>query len=179
MHVDATLSLEDGEIEGSFLTLDSTIQQNIIATAAPVSSAASSTTRLLDGRTRSHPQCRGNQPAKMPGILGSLAFSYDLPIRTDARSGRHPDATARHHLSRHILAAHLRESSVDRVPDYAQVNLNFEYIPTDSNLTVQSRSPTVQRGRSELRYTDPYGTFTTSQQYIPPRQIMGTVGYSF
>jgi iron complex outermembrane receptor protein len=29
------------------------------------------------------------------------------------------------------------------------------------------------------RYTDPYGTFQTSQQYIPPRQIVGTIGYSF
>ena len=29
------------------------------------------------------------------------------------------------------------------------------------------------------QYTDPYGTGQTSQQYIPPRQIIGTIAYSF
>jgi iron complex outermembrane receptor protein len=29
------------------------------------------------------------------------------------------------------------------------------------------------------RYTDPYGTFTTSDQYIPPAQVIGTIAYSW
>jgi len=31
----------------------------------------------------------------------------------------------------------------------------------------------------DSRYTDPYGTGTTSQQYIPPRQVFGTITYNF
>ena len=28
------------------------------------------------------------------------------------------------------------------------------------------------------RYTDPYGTGQTSDEFIPPRQVIGTVSYS-
>ena len=28
-------------------------------------------------------------------------------------------------------------------------------------------------------YTDPYGIFQTSDQFIPPRQVIGTIAYSF
>jgi iron complex outermembrane receptor protein len=29
------------------------------------------------------------------------------------------------------------------------------------------------------RYTDPFGTGQTSQQYIPPRQVVATIAYSW
>src|SRR5579883_1199715 len=182
MHIDASLSLEDGEIEGTFRALDSTIQQRLIQTAAP----------CMFGGAFFNPACftaelaairnvGGNQPAKMPGILGSLAFSYDLPIRNGMLIPPgiltpRLDIIYRGSFWQRIFA----EPAVDRVPDYAQVNLNFEYIPNDSNLTVQlSITNFFDVAGINSRYTDPYGTFTTSQQYIPPRQIMGTVGYSF
>lgn len=182
MHIDASLSLEDGEIEGTYLALDSTIQQRIIATAQP----------CKFGGVFFNPACwaaelaairnvGGNQPAKMPGILGSLAFSYDLPIKDGMLVPAgiltpRVDIIYRGTFWQRIFA----EPSVDRVPDYALVNLNFEYIPTDSNLTVQlTISNLFNVAGVNSRYTDPYGTFTTSQQFIPPRQIMGTVGYSF
>ena len=66
------------------------------------------------------------------------------------------------------------------MPAYGLVNLNFEYIPLDSNLTVQlTITNLTDKGGVISRYTDPYGTFTTSQQFTAPRQIMGTVGYTF
>jgi iron complex outermembrane receptor protein len=73
------------------------------------------------------------------------------------------------------------QPGVDTVPAYSLVNLNFEYIPTDQpNLTVQFMvTNLLDKAGVNSRYTDPYGTFTTSQQFTPPRQIMGRVSYSF
>ena len=54
-------------------------------------------------------------------------------------------------------------------------------MPTDNtNLTVQfSVTNLFDKAGVNSRYTDPYGTFTTSQQFIPPRQVLGTVSYAF
>jgi iron complex outermembrane receptor protein len=35
------------------------------------------------------------------------------------------------------------------------------------------------KGGINSRYTDPYGTGQTSNEYIPPRQVIGTVAYQF
>jgi iron complex outermembrane receptor protein len=182
LHVDASLSLEDGEIEGTYYALDSTIQQQIIATAAPCKNGGVFFSKACwAAEMAAMRNVAGNAPAKMPNILGSLSVSYDFSIPDGyvipaGMLTPRVDLIYRGTFWQRIFA----EPGFDRVPDYALVNLNFEYIPTDSNLTVQlSITNLFEVAGVNSRYTDPFGTFTTSQQFIPPRQIMGTIGYSF
>jgi iron complex outermembrane receptor protein len=66
------------------------------------------------------------------------------------------------------------------VPAYTQVNLNVDYVPPSGDFKFSITATNVGNVAGvDSRYTDPYGTSTTSQQYIPPRQIFGTITYNF
>jgi len=70
--------------------------------------------------------------------------------------------------------------SLDNVGAYGLWNLNLQYVPDNSNFTVNfAITNLTNEAGVNSRYTDPYGTGTTSQQYIPPRQFIGTVSYTF
>ena len=72
------------------------------------------------------------------------------------------------------------EPTLDRVPAYTVVNLNFMYQPTGSNLKVSLTATNLfDKAGINSRYTDPFGIFQTSDQYIPPRQVIGTIAYAF
>ncbi|MDB5396450.1 MAG: TonB-dependent receptor, partial [Rhodospirillales bacterium] len=176
LHVDSTLSLEDGEVQGSYKSINSTIQANIIATAPGCQfggqfyNPACWNAELAAAR-----DIGGNQPAKMPSVLASLALSYDFPVYAGTLTPR-VEYVYRGSFWQRIF----NQPGIDKVPGYSLVNLNFEYVPDDSPVKVQfSVSNLFDEAGVNSRYTDPYGTFTTSQQFIPPRQVMGTVSYSF
>jgi iron complex outermembrane receptor protein len=177
LHTNGTLSLEGGQIEGSYYALDSTIQQQLIAT----------TPACFYGGQFYNPACYkaeeaaqrnvgGKLPAQLPNVLASFSVSYDIPIPTGLLTPR-IEYVYRGTFQQRIF----NQPGVDSVPSYSLVNLNFEYIPTDQpNLTVQFMVTNLfDKAGVNSRYTDPYGTFTTSQEFTPPRQIMGRVSYSF
>lgn len=180
LRVDGNLSLEDGSIQGPFKTIDSTVQNSIESQQLPPSPCAF-------GGQYYNPACwaaviaaaknvGGNQPAKMPNVLGSLSISYAFQIPTGTLTPR-----VQYIYRGSFWARIFNEPALDKVPDYSLVNLNFEYVPeSDPNLVVSLAITNLgDTAGVNDRYTDPYGTGQTSQQYIPPRQIIGTVAYSF
>ncbi len=63
---------------------------------------------------------------------------------------------------------------------YGITNVNVEYAPTNSHFRVSLTGTNLfDVNGVNSRYTDPYGTGQTSQQYVPPRQVIGTIAYSF
>ena len=177
LHVNGTLSIEGGEVEGKYLAIDSTIQQHLIATVpACMYGGAFYNPACFKAEEGAAVNIAGNTPAQLPNVLASFALSYDLPVPTGTLSPR-VEYIYRGTFEQRIF----NQPGVDSVPAYSIVNLNFEYVPTDDdNLSVQfSVTNLLDKAGVNSRYTDPYGTFTTSQQFIPPRQILGTVSYSF
>jgi iron complex outermembrane recepter protein len=182
LKIDTTLGLEDGEIEGNFLALDSTVQSRITQNnpacafgippsfAGPFGQPACWAAELKAIRN-----IGGNSPAQMPNVTASIAVSYDFPVYAGTLTPR-VEYIYRGAFWQRIFA----EPSVDRVPAYSLVNLNFEYVPDDSPWKVDFAVTNLfDTAGVNSRYTDPYGTFTTSQQFIPPRQILGMVSYKF
>jgi iron complex outermembrane receptor protein len=177
LHVNGTLSLQDGKVEGKYYAIDSTIQQHLIATVpACMFGGAFYNPACFKAEEGAAVNIAGNSPAQLPNTLASFAISYDLPVPTGTLTPR-VEYVYRGTFQQRIF----NQPGVDSVPSYSVVNLNFEYIPTDDdNLSVQfSVTNLLDKAGVNSRYTDPYGTFTTSQQFIPPRQILGTVSYSF
>ncbi len=176
LKIDASLGLEDGEIEGNFNALDSTIASKIIGR----------TSACNFGGAYYDPVCQhailgglrnigGNSPAQMPNVTASIAVSYDFPVYAGTLTPR-VEYIYRGAFWQRIFA----EPSVDRVPAYSLVNLNFEYVPEDAPWKVDFAVTNLfDTAGVNSRYTDPYGTFQTSEQFIPPRQILGMVSYSF
>jgi iron complex outermembrane receptor protein len=182
LKVDATLGVEAGQIEGNYYALDSTIQQHITQTnpacafgippsyAGPYGQPACWAAELAAIRN-----VGGNSPAKMPGVTASIALSYDFPVYAGTLTPR-VEYIYRGQFWQRIFA----EPSVDNVPAYSLVNLNFEYVPDDSPWKVDFAVTNLfDTAGVNSKYTDPYGTYATSEQFIPPRQILGTISYSF
>ena len=63
---------------------------------------------------------------------------------------------------------------------YAIVNASLDYVPDHGSWRLSlTATNLLDKDGVNARYTDPYGTFQTSQQYIPPRQIIGTIAVAF
>jgi iron complex outermembrane receptor protein len=175
-HATSSVSLESGAIQGTYYALDSTIQQQLIASVPACQyGGVFYNPACFKAEEAAQRNVGGKLPAQLPNVLASVALSYDLPVPTGVLTPR-IEYIYRGTLQQRIF----NQPGVDSVPSYSLVNLNLEYIPTDSNLSVQfSVTNLLDKAGVNSRYTDPYGTFTTSQQYTPPRQVMGTVSYSF
>ena len=61
------------------------------------------------------------------------------------------------------------------------VNLNVDFVPTNNDHLRLSLAATNVGNTAGInsRYTDPYGTFMTSNQYIAPLQVIGTIAYRY
>ncbi|HTW36777.1 MAG TPA: TonB-dependent receptor [Rhizomicrobium sp.] len=176
LHMNGNLSLENGAIQGNYKTIDSTVA-NQIENTSPACAA---------GAQYYYPGCwytvlasakdiGGNPPAKMPKVLGSFNASYDYVLGWGTLTPRFEVV-----YRGAFWARVFDEPSLDRVPAYTIVNLNLDFVPPDSNFKLSLTATNVgDTAGVDSRYTDPYGTGQTSQQYIPPRQIIGTISYNF
>jgi iron complex outermembrane receptor protein len=180
LHLSGNLSLENGSIENNFKTLDSTTVNAIEAANAAAFGPCAF------GGQYYNPYCwqavmagardvGGNPPAKLPNVLGSFAASYDFDVPYGVLTPRFE------YIYRGAYWARIfDEPSLDRVPAYSLVDLALTFVPTNSSFEVSIKATNVGNVAGvNNQYTDPYGTDTTSRQYIPPRQVIGTVSYKF
>ncbi len=175
-HFNADLSLQDGSIGKNFKTIDS-ITANTVEATDP---------NCAFGGQYYNPYCwlavtasarnvGGNPPAKLPKVLGSFDVSYDFSVFGGILTPRFQLVYRGGYWARVF-----DEPTVDKVPGYTLVNLNINYIPDDSPFEISILASNVGNVAGvNSRYTDPYGTGQTSQQFTPPRQVIGTVSYHF
>jgi len=180
LHLDANLSLENGSIENNFKTLDSTTVNAIEAANAAAFGPCAFYGQYYNAYCWADVMAAardvgGNPPAKMPSVLGSFAASYDFDVPYGVLTPRFE------YIYRGAYWARIfDEPTLDRVPAYGLINLNLDFVPTNSNFELSIKATNVGNVAGvNNQYTDPYGTDTTSRQYIPPRQVIGTVSYKF
>jgi iron complex outermembrane recepter protein len=176
LKIDASLSAEDGEIQGDFNTLDSTILNRLAANNANCGNGGQFfNPACWAAELKAQRNIGGNMPPKMPSVQASIAISYDFPVYAGTLTPR-VEYIYRGQMWARVFA----EPSVDNIPSYDLVNLNFEYVPDDSQWKVDFAVTNLfNEAGVNSKYTDPYGSFQTSEQFIPPRQIMGTISYKF
>lgn len=176
LHANGDLSLENGAIQNNYKAIDSTVANQIESTSPACAFSAQyyypgCWYTVLAGAK----DVGGNAPAKMPKVLGSFNVAYDIPVWAGTFTPR-----VEYVYRGPFWARIFDEPALDRVPGYSLVNLNFDYVPDNSNFKVSllvSNLGDVAGVNS--RYTDPYGTGQTSQQFIPPRQVIGSISYNF
>jgi len=72
------------------------------------------------------------------------------------------------------------DGALDSVPSYDQWNLYLQLTPPGGHWNFSAGvSNLFNVDGINSRYTDPYGTGQTSDEFIPPRQLIGTVAYQF
>jgi len=180
LHLDGVLSLENGAIQNGYKALDSTVANQII------NSNAAAFGPCAFGGQYYNPYCwqavvagaknvAGNPPAKLSKVIGSFDASYDFAVPYGVFTPRFELIYRGSYWARIF-----DEPTLDKVPAYSLVNLNFDFVPDNSAFKVSLLVSNVGNTAGvNSQYTDPYGTGTTSRQYIPPRQVIGTVSYRF
>lgn len=176
LHVDANLSIERGEVEGNYYTIDSTVANHIYATSPNCAYGGQYyNTACWSDVLASAKNIKGKTPPAMPEYSGSIAASYRFDIPTGTLTPR-VELVYRGSEWARIF----NETGLDHVPAYTVTNLNLEYAPEGSQLRLSIAATNVfNTAGINSRYTDPYGTGQTSNQYIAPRQVIGTIAYAF
>jgi iron complex outermembrane receptor protein len=178
LHVNGSLALEDGAVNGNYYTIDSTVQNAIENQPYPSPCAY--------GGAFYNPACwaavvaaerniKGKTPPAMPKVSGALSASY----RFDVPGGAFTPRIAYVYRGQE-WARIFNEPGLDKAPAYNVVDLNFEYAPTGSHFILSLAATNIfNEAGVNSRYTDPYGAGQTSQQYIAPAQVIGSVHYAF
>ena len=117
----------------------------------------------------------GNEPPAMPQVSGSVNASYRWDLPTGALTAR-----AQYTYRGSEWARIFNEPTLDKVKSYSVTDLYVEYAPTGGHWRISLTGANLfDKAGVNSRYTDPYGTGQTSQQYIPPRQVIGTIAFAF
>jgi iron complex outermembrane receptor protein len=179
LHINGNLALEEGHVSGSYLTIDSTVANAIESTNAFC-------TEFFGGGKFFDPRCwaavvasakniGGNTPPAMPNVSGEADASYSFDLLGGSLT---PRVQVIYRGS--MWARIFNEPLLDRVPAYTQTNLNLEYLARGGHLRLDLAAVNVFNiAGVNSQYTDPYGSGQTSRQYIPPRQVIFTIGYRF
>ncbi|MFC0204638.1 TonB-dependent receptor [Novosphingobium soli] len=177
LRFEGSLSLLHGEFTSDYYALDSTSADAAQAAAgyAGVGGFYSNFYMASLVREAARRNINGNKIPKMPAVQGSAAVSWTGEVGPG-------EFTARaQYIYRGKFNSRLFDSGAqDHTPDYSQVNLFASYAFGDSGI---SASVTVTNVFDEeginSRFTDPYGSGQISDTYIPPRQAIFSLGYTF
>ena len=182
LHLGGSVALENGIAQGNYKTIDSTVANAIEyntkgpcfdgPTTAFFGPAGAACIAAVEAAAVG---IKGKSPPDMPKISGSVSGSYDFDTPFGVLTPRFQYVYRGSEWARIFNVAGL-----DRVRAYGATNFNLDFHPTGSNLRLSlTATNAFNVDGVNSKYTDPYGTGQTSQQYIPPRQIIGTVAYRF
>ncbi|MBV8593265.1 MAG: TonB-dependent receptor, partial [Caulobacteraceae bacterium] len=178
LRLDASLALEDGKVQGAYRTIDSTVANAIESQPFPSPCAfggAFYNPACWAAVTAAARNIGGNVPPAMPKVSGSADLSYRFDVVGGSLT---PRVEVIHRGAE--WARIFNEPGLDRVKAYTVTNLDLEYRPANGRFTLSIAATNLfDTAGVNSRYVDPYGTAQTSQQYIPPRQVIGTIGVSF
>jgi len=198
LHIDGSLALERGTVVGEYKTVDSTIANQIegpnftggyedstfgacayyadyAPTGYPAVPASPSNLACWAAVAAAGVNVQGKSPPDMPEVSGAIALSYKFDGPWGSLTPRVQVVYRGSEWARIF-----NDPNLDKVPSYTVTNLNFDFEPTDSHWRVSLAATNLFNVAGiTSRYTDPYGTFTTSDQYIPPRQIIGTIAFRY
>jgi iron complex outermembrane receptor protein len=179
LRVNGSLAVENGQVASSYKTLNSTVVGGIETTAgypcfadpyilyAPAGAACAAAVEAAAE------QLKGKTPPAMPKLSGSLNASYTFDAPGGALTPR-----VEYVYRGSEWARVFNVPSLDRVQAYGVVNLNLEYARNNSPLRLSIAATNLFNVAGvNSRYTDPYGTGQTSQEFIPPLQVVGTVRF--
>jgi iron complex outermembrane receptor protein len=118
----------------------------------------------------------GHQLPKVPPFTGNIALSQTQYFGDGAKL-----TSSIHLIYRDPYYFRIYNNpTTDLVPPQRQIDMNFTYLAPNKRWHVDFLIVNLTNSDSiNSRYTDNFGTFITANYYIPPRQFIGRIGYSF
>jgi len=180
--IDGTLSLAKGRFKGDFFTIDSQGALAIRRAEAirlglpqPYVTGYGYNPAIIQAVQNNLQNTDGNRVAKLPGVQGSVATTYETDVGPGDFMIR-GEMVYRGKFNSRIFDG----GALDRVPAYTLFNMALRYQPHDSDFAFSLSAQNLfdKNGVNSL-FTDPYGALTTSVEYVNPRQVFATISYRF
>lgn len=176
LRIEGNFSLENGQVAGHYRALDASALAGVYATNPACAYGGSYYNPACWAAAKAaSTDTHNNKPPGLVSVQGALSASYtwDVPygkLLTRVQYIYRGPYSARVYDNPHL----------DHVPSYNLLNfyMNYGLAKTHMDLSLACTNLTNKAGVSS-QFTDPYGSSQTSLQYIAPRQIVGTVSYSF
>jgi iron complex outermembrane receptor protein len=176
LRINANLSLAHGTLVGNFHTLDAKAAAQLTA-ASPACAFGGAFfnpacwAEIVAGT----PNTDGNDVPKLPHLQGGYNAAYTSDL------GAWQLLSRIEYLYRGPFEYRIfNDGLFDRVGGYSQWNLYFRLTPPGRHFSCALvASNLFNIAGINSRYTDPFGSGQTSDQYIPPRQVIATLAYQF
>ena len=172
---DGNVTYLDGELIGDYITLDPSRahQATLDAAALGFGPFDAYTINLRATQVRN---TNGNKPPKLPKWQGTIGATHTLQLGSFGSLRTHAEVIYRGKFQYRIF----NDGARDIVPHYTQVNANITLKPANSRFTLAlTATNLLDEDGIASRYSNPFGSFTTSDMYIPPRQVIGSIKYEF
>jgi len=116
---------------------------------------------------------RGNEPPKMADITARLGLSNTHAFASGVLSSRVE------YVHRGKMQARVWNNPlVDQIPSYDIVNLFFSYEMNNLPLTLNLSATNIfDEDGINNTFNNPYGLWTTSNEYIPPAEVIGSIRF--
>ena len=172
--LDGMLAWQDGELKSDVFAID---VEDFRAALVP-SQLGLFSSGAVDERIRMNNanNLKGNKPPKLVDITARLALTNTHTFLDGSVLSSRVEYVHRGDFQARVF----NHPRVDTVPSYDLVNLYFAYdvgnMPLSFSLSVTNVFD--EDGINNV-FTNPYGLWTTSNEYIPPREVIGSVRYSW
>ena len=168
LRLDGQATLLDGEIRSPLLTLD---VADFLA-----SGFGRFTATGIEDRASLRVDLKGKRPPKLADLSFRLGLSHTLAINEGSLLTSRLELLHRGEYSYRVFD----NPVVDRVPSYETLGLFLGYEPSERPWTVELRASNLfDRAGVNSRFTNPIGLHTTSDELIPPRQLIAAFRYRF
>lgn len=174
LRLEGSLTWLKGEIKSDYLTLDPSRAAEVTNEAAFMGYGMFDP-YTINLRAQQIYNTKGNSLPKLPEWGARAAASYTLPLSESMSLLGRVEYIYRGSYSYRIFDDPLR----DHVPSYNVVNL-FVELEMNSGLSLSlTASNLFNKDGISSRFSNPFGIAGTTNSYIPPRQVFGTLKYSF
>ena len=199
LNLNLNIAYERGEVNGSYKTIDSTVQNYLegpsytgynsanydaahaygacayYAAYAAYPTPSPGNIACWTAVANTAIDLKGKTPPAMPTVSGSFSAAYTFDVWKGKLTPRVEVVYRGENWARVF-----NDPVLDKVPAYTVTNFSIEYAMTGTPLKLSfAATNAFNVAGVNSRYTDPYGIGQTSIQYIPPQQFIGTIAYSF
>lgn len=180
--LDGTIGLERGRILSRQLLLDG-YQGNLAQLASQALGFGLFTPQTIAARAAAARSAYGNDVPKLPSVTGNLTLSNTYTFSSGAKLLSNFAVVYRGPFQARVF----NQPGIDRVPDYTLLNAGVRFVPSkgpwEIGVTVSNLAD--EAGVSS-RFIDAFsiasdagGRGVITQEYVPPRQVIATLRFSF
>ena len=172
-HLEGQVTWMDGEFSDDLFTLDVVDFREALEPGLGLFTPAGFDARLALSQSTN---LKGNKPPKMVDLSARIALTNTFDMSSQAQLTSRLEFVHRGEYQYRVYNNPL----VDNVPDYNIVNLFLQYDPQNSPLSLAlTVSNLFDESGVNSRFSNPFGLLTTSEEFIPPLQVVASLRYVF